>query len=42
MFREATEAYEILGNYHTRRLYDMGKILLQFNERVTSAEHHLK
>lgn len=35
-FREITEAYEVLGNYHKRKMYDKG--LLKFNVASTPAE----
>lgn len=35
-FREITEAYEVLGNYHKRKMYDKG--LLKFNVAATPAE----
>lgn len=37
LFRIATEAYEVLGNYRTRRLYDKGTSLL-----ITSTSHFQK
>lgn len=30
-FRDVTEAYEVLGNVRTRKLYDRGKIIFNFH-----------